>query len=93
MRWIFLLFLEVGKVINISNLRLEDKVKPSVDSKENFKPSQTVQDRRRGRVVNTIEQIQNISSERNGRLFEISDILNIVNDRNTVQQAAYMSGV
>ena len=79
--------------INISNLRLEDKVKPSVDSKENFKPSQTVQDRRRGRVVNTIEQIQKISSERNGRLFEISDILNIVNDRNTVQQAAYMSGV
>lgn len=79
--------------INISNLRLEDKVKPSVDSKENFKPSQTVQDRRRGRVVNTIEQIQKISSERNGRLFEISDILNIVNDRNTVQQAAYMNGV
>lgn len=79
--------------LNISNLRLEDKVKPSVDSKENFKPSQTVQDRRRGRVVNTIEQIQKISSERNGRLFEISDILNIVNDRNTVQQAAYMSGV
>ncbi len=79
--------------INISNLRLEDKVKPSVDSKENFKPSQTVQDRRRGRVVNTIEQIQKISSERNGRLFEISDILNISNDRNTVQQAAYMSGV
>lgn len=79
--------------INISNLRLEDKVKPSVDSKENFKPSQTVQDRRRGRVVNTIEQIQKISSKRNGRLFEISDILNISNDRNTVQQAAYMSGV
>ena len=79
--------------INISNLRLEDKVKPSVDSKENFKPSQTVQDRRRGRVVNTIEQIQKISSERNGRLFEISDVLNTVNDRNTVQQAAYMSGV
>lgn len=79
--------------INISNLRLEDKVKPSVDSKENFKPSQTVQDRRRGRVVNTIEQIQKISSERNGRLFEISDILNIVNDRNTIQQAAYMNGV
>lgn len=79
--------------INISNLRLEDKVKPSVDSKENFKPSQTVQDRRRGRVINTIEQIQKISSKRNGRLFEISDILNISNDRNTVQQAAYMSGV
>ena len=79
--------------INISNLRLEDKVKPSVDSKENFKPSQTVQDRRRGRIVNTIEQIQKISSERNGRLFEISDILNIVNDRNTIQQAAYMNGV
>lgn len=79
--------------INISNLRLEDKTKPSVDSKENFKPSQSVQDRRRGRVVNTIEQIQKISSERNGRLFEISDILNTVNDRNTVQQAAYMSGV
>lgn len=79
--------------INISNLRLEDKVKPSVDSKENFKPSQTAQDRRRGRVVNTIEQIQKISSERNGRLFEISDILNIVNDRNTIQQAAYMNGV
>lgn len=79
--------------INISNLRLEDKVKPSVDSKENFKPSQTVQDRRRGRVVNTIEQIQKISSERNGRLFEISDVLNISNDRNTIQQAAYMNGV
>lgn len=79
--------------INISNLRLEDKVKPSVDSKENFKPSQTVQDRRRGRVVNTIEQIQKIQSDRNGRLFEISDVLNISNDRNTVQQAAYMSGV
>lgn len=79
--------------INISNLRLEDKVKPSVESKENFKPSQTVQDRRRGRVVNTIEQIQKISSERNGRLFEISDVLNTVNDRNTIQQAAYMSGV
>ena len=79
--------------INISNLRLEDKVKPIVDSKENFKPSQTVQDRRRGRVVNTIEQIQKISSERNGRLFEISDVLNISNDRNTIQQAAYMNGV
>jgi hypothetical protein len=26
-------------------------------------------------------------------LFEISDVLNTVNDRNTVQQAAYMSGV
>lgn len=79
--------------INISNLRLEDKVKPSTNSEENFKPSQTVQQRRRGRVVNTIEQIQKISSDRNGRLFEISDILNISNDRNTVQQAAYMSGV
>ena len=79
--------------INISNLRLEDKVKPSVNSEENFKPSQTVQQRRRGRVVNTIEQIQKIQSGRNGRLFEISDILNTSNDRNTVQQAAYMSGV
>lgn len=79
--------------INISNLRLEDKVKPSVNSEENFKPSQTVQQRRRGRVVNTIEQIQKIQSDRNGRLFEISDVLNISNDRNTVQQAAYMSGV
>ena len=79
--------------INISNLRLEDKVKPSTNSEENFKPSQTVQQRRRGRVVNTIEQIQKISSDRNGRLFEISDVLNISNDRNTVQQAAYMSGV
>ena len=79
--------------LNISNLRIEDKNKVNINNTEHEPKLTGTQYRRRERVVNTIEQIQKIQQNRNGRLFDISSIFDIVDSRNAVQQAAYMNGV
>lgn len=79
--------------LNISNLRIEDKGGVKTDSVEQKHNLAGTQYRRRERVVNTIEQIQKISQNRNGRLFEVSSIFNVIDSRNAVQQTAYMNGV